>query len=338
MNKELLTGIVAALENRPSANFSAEDVNDAAVKAIMAQCGLDENSTPREIRAAQPQAFALVEEAIDVIMPAKLQALMGQFAEVRQFARDAEVVFDIEKLGKNRAKLTIAKGARAGIYRAAKLDNKWFSPETHVETVAVYVTLEELILGTASLSEFFNNILEGFQEIVYKEVFNALASGKSAAGYDAMKPATTTTKATLATAIDQVMPYVKQYGNATIFGSYEALSAIYNPLAAASGYPNLEDSSDIRNKGFVQIYKGVPCVEMPNYLVDETNDKWFYESKYVFVIPANAKPVKVALRGDMVIIKNTQAVGSEKWEAHKMIGVGVAMANNYAVIEVSDIA
>ena len=335
MNKELKLGLVAALENRPSASFSAEEVNEAAVKAIMAECGLDENSSARDFRAVEDKAFALIEEAIDTILPKKLEQVLGEFAEVRQFARDAEVVFNIEKIGKNRAKLTIAKGARGGIYRVAKLDKKWFSPSTSVETVAVYVTLEEIILGTMSLSELYNNVLEGFEEKIYKEVFNALAAGQSAAGTGYNAITTNTTKATLGSAIDSVLPVVKAYGIPTIFGSYAALSNIYNPLAASSGYPNVEDSSDIRRYGFVQVYKGVRCVELPNYLVGGSD--WFYDDDKVFVIPSGVKPVKVALKGDLTLIRNTQAVGSEKWEAHKIVGVGVAMANNYAVLTVTDL-
>jgi len=171
--------LIAAFEGRPVENFAADDVNEAAVKAIMEKCGLDENSNARDYRAAEATAFALIEEAVDEILPKKLEAVLNEFAEVRQFARNAEVVFDVEKLGKGRAKLTISKGARGGIYRAARLDNKYFGVETQVTTVAVYVTLEEILLGTISLGELFNNILEGFEEIVYKEVFNALASGSA---------------------------------------------------------------------------------------------------------------------------------------------------------------
>lgn len=336
MTKEMKMGLIAALENKPSASFSAADVNEAAVKAIMSECGLDENSTGRDFRAVEDRAFALIEEAIDEVLPKKIESVLGEFAEVRQFARDAEVSFNIEKVGKNRAKLTIAKGARGGIYRAAKLDNKYFSPKTEVATVAVYVTLEEIILGTMSLAALYSNILEGFEEAIYKDVFNALASGKSAAGegYDAKT--TTTTKADLGSAIDAVMPTVKAYGIPTIFGSYAALSNIYNPLAStASGYPNTEDSLDVRKYGFVQIYKGVRCVELPNYLVSD--DKWFYDDDKVFIVPSGMKPVKVALKGDLTLVRNTQATGSEKWEAHKIVGVGLAMANNYAVITVSDL-
>lgn len=337
MNKELKLGLIAALENKPSTSFSAEEVNEAAVKAIMAECGLTENSSSREFRAVEDKAFALIEEAVDEVLPAKLAAVLGEFAEIRQFDRNAEVVFNIEKIGKNRAKLTIAKGARGGIYRAAKLDNKFFSPEVSTQTVAVYVTLEEIILGTMSLSELYNNILEGFEEIVYKEVFNALAAGQSAAGAGYHAMTSNTVKASLGSAIDKVMPVVKAYGIPTIFGSYAALSNIYNPLAATGSYPNVEDSADVRKYGFVQIYKGVRCVELPNYLVDNSNSQWFYDDNKVFVIPSGMKPVKVALKGDLTLIRNVQATGSEKWEAHKIMGVGLAMANNYAVITVTDL-
>lgn len=337
MNKELKQVLIAALNGvAASANFSAEETDRAAINALLKEIGIDENSTGREIRAKEDLAFALIEEAVDEILPKKLEGVLQEFAEVRQFARDAEVLFNIEKIGKNRAKLTISKGARGGIYRAAKLDRKYFSVDTTIQTVAVSVTLEEIILGTLSLAELYSNILEGFEEIVYKEVFNALASAKPVAGYDRIgHDSPTTVKADLGAAIDKVMPYVKQYGIPTIFGSYQALTNLANP--ASEWHPEMNDSAERRQYGFVQLYKGSKVVELPNYLVDNKNDTWFYDTKYVFVLPSGIKPVKVALKGDLTLIRNTSAVGSEKWEAHKLIGVGVAMANNFAVIEVTDL-
>ena len=337
MNKELKQVLIAALNGvAASANFSAEETDKAAVNALLKEIGIDENSTGREIRAKEDLAFALIEEAVDEILPKKLEGVLQEFAEVRQFARDAEVLFNIEKIGKNRAKLTISKGARGGIYRAAKLDRKYFSVDTTIQTVAVSVTLEEIILGTLSLAELYSNILEGFEEIVYKEVFNALASAKPVAGYDRIgHDSPTTVKASLGSAIDKVMPYVKQYGIPTIFGSYQALTNLSNP--ASEWHPEMNDSAERRQYGFVQLYKGAKVVELPNYLVDNKNEKWFYDPKFVFVLPSGVKPVKVALKGDLTLIRNNTAVGSEKWEAHKLIGVGVAMANNFAVIEVTDL-
>ena len=336
MTTELKQVLIAALNGVPAtANFSAEETDRAAINAMLKEIGIDENSSSREIRAKEDLAFALIEEAVDEILPKKLENVLGAFAEVKQFARDAEVVFNIEKIGKNRAKLTISKGARGGIYRAAKLDSKYFSVSTSVHTVAIYVTLEEIILGTMSLSELYTNILEGFEEVVYKEVFDALASGQAVAGYGRIGgDSISTNKAGLGGSIDTVMPYVKQYGTPTIFGSYQALSDLSNP--ASEYHPEMVDSADKRSYGYVQMYKGSRVVELPNYLVDNANKDWFYDTTKVFVLPSGAKPVKVALKGDLTLIRNTQATGSEKWEAHKIMGVGVAMANNYAVITVTD--
>lgn len=320
-------------------NFSSEDVNQAAINKIMETVGLTENSTAREIRAVEPAAFALIEEAIDEILPKKLENVLGEFAEVQSFARDAAVQFNIEKIGKNRAKLTISKGARGGIYRAAKLSNKYFTIETSVYTVSVYETLEDILLGKSTLAELWNNILEGFEEIVYKEVFNALATAEPAAtGYDRISDtlsATTTTKDALGDALDKVIPYVRQYGQPTIFGSYQAVSGLSNPTT--DWHIESEDARERRQYGFIQLYKGVRIVELPNYLIGTGNDEWFYDPSYVFVMPSGAKPVKVALQGDLYIKDNEQAVGSIKREAHKLMGVGVAMANNFAVIQVTDL-
>ena len=331
--------LIAAFENKPyvegELNFSAEDVNTAAINAIKKELNLADNASVRDIRAVENEAFALIEEAADAILSKKLEAVLGQFAEVKTFPRDAEVVFNIEKVGKNRAKLTISKGARGGIYRAARLDNKYFGLSTNVQTVAIYCTLEELLLGSVSLGELFANIQEGFEEIVYKEVFEALATGTPVAGYPRIKSddasIVSTTKDGLAASLDKVLPYVKQYGIPTIFGSAAALDLLANTGDAY--HPELEDSKDRRQIGIIRIYKGVRVVELPNYLVNGT---WAYDPRYVFVMPSDVKPVKVALKGEMYIQKNAQAVGSETWQAHKLVGVGVAMANSFAVITVTD--
>ena len=196
--------------------------------------------------------------------------------------------------------------------------------------------MEDILLGRVSLGERYNDILEGFQEELRREVFNALAAGAPLSGYDRINGGeasnVTTTLSALGTAIDKVVPYVKAYGVPTIFGSYAAISAISNPVSNTA-----LDSADIREKGFVQRYKGRQVVELPNYLTSLSNDEWFYDPSYVFVIPGDIKPVKIALRGEAYRQDNKSAVGTEKWELNKRMGVGIARANNFAVIKVSDI-
>lgn len=341
MNKDLILHIAQAMSNKPSANFSAEDINKAAVVELLKEIGLSEKASLREIREASPRAFSIIEEAIDETLPGKLQDVFGGFAEIRQYARDQEVIFNIEKIGRGRAKLVISKGARAGIYRAARLDSKDFPVKTETYTAAVYRNLEDLLLGYVSLSDMYQDIVEGFEEEIMKDVFNALASGATVAGYgrigaDPDSTYLSTDKESLINALDKVIPYVKAYGVPTIFGSYAALANIYNPVVGTSWALN-QDAADIRENGFVKVYKGIRVVEVPNYLVDLNNDKWLYDPSYVFVVPSDLKPVKIAMKGETYIKENSDAVGGEKWNAHKMMGVGIAMANNFAVIKISDL-
>jgi hypothetical protein len=69
MNKELLQGLTAALQGNASTNFSATDVNDAAIAAILKEAGLPENPSPRQIRDNERAIFSLIEEAVDEILP-----------------------------------------------------------------------------------------------------------------------------------------------------------------------------------------------------------------------------------------------------------------------------
>lgn len=350
MEKELFMLLNAAMKNKPvqyqSTTFSAQDVNEAAVKKICETLGLPENATIRDIRAVEGAAFALLEEAFDEIVPARIKDVLGNYAEVKTFARDEEVVFELNKLGKNRAKLVISKGSREGIYRAARLASATFTLPTYVETAAVFISLEEILAGKITLAEMFNTIVEGFQEEIYKQIFEELASGTPAAGYarigEGQGGKVLATKDTLGEALDVIMPYVKAYGQPTIIGSYQAISGLYNPVASTTTggvviqYPTREDNEDIRKIGHVTMYKGAQVIELPNYLLDNSNTKWFYDVNKVFVLPTGVKPVKVAFKGDTLIQKNNNAVGGEKWEINRMLGVGLAMANNYAVIEVTD--
>ena len=353
MEKNLLFKLIAgACQNKPVQNegttFSALDVNEAAVKAICETLGLPENPSVRDIRPVEGLAFSLIEEALDEIVPAKIKDVLGQFAEVRTYGRAEEVIFELNKLGKNRAKLVISKGSREGIYRAARLTSSTFVLPTYVETAAVFISLEELLAGKVTLAEMFATIVEGFQEAIYKQIFEELASGTPAAGYARIGEGNggkiVATKATLGQAIDVVMPYVKAYGTPTIIGSYQAISDLYNPVATTTTggvviqYPTREDNEEIRRLGHVTVYKGAQVIELPNYLLDNSNTTWFYDVNKVFLLPTGVQPVKVAFKGGTMIQKNQNAVGGEKWEVNRMLGVGLAMANNYAVIEVSDAA
>lgn len=314
---------------RPVAGANFADVKSATRNAMIEFAGIA-NLTPREIRANKPYLMALVEEVIDEILPEKLESRVGDFAEVKQFARDAEIVFDIKGKGKRRAYLTIKKGQRGGMYQAARLDNVQMTLDTWVETVGVFVTLEEILLGKYSLQDLMNNILDGFVERLYVQVIEALqalATYAPAANIDSGADVDSS-------ALDPLVRIVAAYGQPTIFGFHNLVSKFTNVQGTTNPNIPASDLDEIKNRGYVNIYKGTPIVLLPNYIVDEnTNTEWLLGEEYLFILPSGAKPVKIALKGDMHIEEVSHPTGSMEQNAHKIIGVGMLLANNCALYE-----
>lgn len=324
---ELKTAFKAALMPADPSKFSAVDANEAAINAILETYELDKASA-REIRARQAEVFAIMEEVIEEILPAQVTNIVGGFVETKTFARDARPIFEIKGLGKKRARLGIVEGARGGIYKARRLDNKSMEVSTKVWTVSVYVTLEDIILGTYSLADLMANIVEGFTEKIYIESVKALRTAKTVApkanisggnGFDGAE-------------VDRLIAIAKQYGDAIIMGFGPAIAKINN----GTGWDTnpgvaVADVDDIRNAGFVTKYHGVPVVELPNYLVDNNNAEWVFKPGDLFILPAASKPVKAAMVGDLRIVETPHASGSAEQNAHRIMGIGLMLANDVCV-------
>lgn len=310
-------------------NFA--DIQTASRNALIEFYGL-KDLTPREIKSKRVEIMALIEEVIDEALPAKLLDRVGDFAEVKQFARDAEVVFQIKGKGKRRAYLTIKKGQRGGLYHAARLDDIQMSMDVWTETVSVYVTLEEILLGKYSLADLMANILDGFVERLYVQVIEALqaaytvipnANKAGAAGIDTGK-------------LDDVIRVIAAYGQPVIMGFHKVVAKINNSQFISGSNPNVptSDLDELKAKGYIGQYKGTPIVRLPNYIIDEnTNAEWLLDESFLFILPAGAKPVKVALKGDITISEITHATGSMEQNAHKLLGVGILINNNIGLYE-----
>lgn len=314
--------------------FSQEDANESLINGILEYYGLKDASA-REIRARQPEVFALIEEVIEEMLPRQVEDIIGGFTEVKTFARDAEVVFEIKDLGKARARMGIVEGARGGIYKARRLDSKVFAVPVKTETVGAFVTLEEILLGTQSLADLMANIRDGFVERIYVQAVKALRTAKTLAP----SANQATGNGFVAADFDRLVRIASAYGTPIIMGFRSALTKINNAQGWSTIYPNVAtaDLDDIRNKGIVGIYKGTRVVELPNYLVDEQNAEWVFKEGDIFVLPADAKPVKVAMKGDLVIREDPHPTGSVEQNAHRMMGVGLYLANDVCVYTDSQI-
>jgi len=330
MNKKDLRQLLVS-NFKPVADVNFADTASATRNALIEYYGL-QGLNSRELRANKGLVMALVEEVIDEILPEKLNNRLERFAEVKSYARDEEVIFEIKNKGKRRAYLTIQKGAKGGMYKAARLDSTQMTLNTWIETVGVYVTLEEILLGKYTLRDLMNNILEGFEERIYVQVIEALQS----AGGNAPSANVTSSTSMNLESLDSIIRVISSYGSPMIVGPKSRLGEITNQASFADATPNtpVEDLNDVRNQGFVGLYKGTPVVELQNYIVnEETNAEWLLNEDYLFILPASARPVKVALKGDLMIREITHATGSMEQNAEKMLGVGLLLTNNIGVYD-----
>lgn len=332
MNRnELMSLLVAAAKNEPTTEFAVEDVQAAASNAIMKYIGI-ENATARDIRNHRNEIFDIIEEVVDKVVPAKMTDILGQFAEVKSFGRDDQVKFHITGLGKGRVKAAIVPGARGGIYRARRLDTSDVELRTHVETVGYMITLEELLTGSRSIADIVAVIAEGLVEKVWIEVVKALRAAY--ASVPANNKATVASGDNIDLAgLDKVIRTIASYGKPVIMGFAKLVDQINNKVGFTGAAPNLpaQDLMDIRNQGFVGVYHGTPVIKLPNYFVDETNSQWIFKEGDIFILPTDARPVKVAFQGEAYTAEVNQPHGGTEWHLHKMMGVGIVFYNNIGI-------
>lgn len=333
MNRTELISAMKGAISPDLTKFSQQDADRVAIEGILESFGLKDASA-REIRAKQPEVFALIEEVIEEMLPKAVEDIVGGFVEVKNFARDAEVVFEIKGLGKARARRGIVEGARGGIYKARRLDEKMFQVPVKVETVGVFVSLEDILLGRYSLAELMANIRDGFVERIYIKAVEALRTAKTLAPAANIQTGNGIDNA----ALDKLIAIAGQYGRPIIMG-FRGVVAKINNGANWTNVPSIAaaDADEIRNRGIVTIYHGIPVVELPNYLVDENNAEWIFKEGDLFILPGDAKPVKVAFKGDLVIREAEHPTGSAEQNAHRMMGVGLMLANNVCVYTDEDV-
>ena len=181
-------------------------------------------------------------------------------------------------------------------------------------------------------AELYQNILQGFEERIYQGIVAALRTAKtlapgshifSGSGLDLED-------------LDAAIRVASAYGdNVVVIGFKSMLSGISNMSTVSGSTPNVsvDDVNDIRATGRVNLYKGTPVLELPNYILrDGTTASWTFKESDLFVLPGDSKPVKVALKGQLVMEEATHPTGSKVWNAHKMIGVGLLLADNVCIV------
>ena len=269
--------------------------------------------------------FSLMEETLDEVLPKKVVEQYNQFAEVKTFAQGDSVKFK-RPIGSNkRAKQFITRVGLAGIYEVFKLakNEETFEVRTSAIGGAAQIGFEEFLDGRVDFAEVTRIIMEGMDELIYKEVGAALKASINQlppANYGAVNGFDEKT-------FDRLITIAAAYGEPTIYCTYEfAVNMI--PQEAWRYTESMKD--ELWRTGRLANYKGRKVVILEQGFEDETNTTKVIDPGYAWIIPtgADSKPVKIAFEGNTIVDEFTGYDRSREIQVYKKVGVVAMLANN----------
>ena len=270
--------------------------------------------------------FSMIEETLDEVLPKKVTQQYDQFAEVKTFAQGDKPVFRRPLNTRARAKQFVTRVGLAGIYEVFKLgpaEKESFEVRTSAIGGAAQIGFEEFLDGRVDFAEVTRIIMEGMDELIYKEVAAALkasinqlppANRVAAVGFDE-------------NAMDRLIQIAAAYGTPTIYCTYEfAVKMIPNE---AWRYTEAM-KTELWNTGRLASYKGTKVIILEQGFEDETNTRKVIDPGYCWVIPtgADGKPVKIAFEGGTIVDEFNNYDRSREVQVYKNVGVTAILANN----------
>lgn len=282
----------------------------------------------RQYKINQNTIFALIEQTIDDVLPDKVMAQYGQFAEIKTFAQGEKPIFTqkITTASRRRAKQFIGKVGLAGLYEVFKLDGRSYEVTTNAIGGAAQVGFEEFLDGRVDFADVLNIVLEGLDECIYYEIQKQLVG--AAANIQAANKATET--GFVESTMDNLLSVADSYGGkATIYCTFE-FAATMIPSEAQWVSNSMADAR--WNNGYLGNYKGHQVIVLPQSYVDETNAQKVIDPGYAWIIPTGAeKPVKIAFEGGTIVDEYTNYDRSKEVQIYKKIGVRAVFSPNMCV-------
>ena len=233
-------------------------------------------------------------------------------------------IFRRKTTNNNRAKQFITRVGLEGVYEVFKLGGQEsFEVQTSAIGGAAQIGLEEFLDGRADFAELTAIVMEGMDELVYKEIGAALmgainqlpaANISSWAGFDEKE-------------FDRLLSVVAAYGDPTIYCTYEFAVK----MVPSEGWRYTESmKQELWNTGHLATYKGRKVIILPQGLEDESNTRKVIDPGYCYIIPsgADSKPVKIAFEGGTIVDEYTNADRSREIQVYKKVGVVAMLANN----------
>lgn len=268
------------------------------------------------------KVFSLISETIDAVLPPRLIDRWGQFAEIKTYGQGDRPVFT-RRTGKVRAKQFITRVGLAGRYETFKLGSESFEVQTSAMGGAAKIGFEEFLDGRVNFAELTQIIMDGMDELLYREIAKALQSSLNQLPVNNKVAVNGFVEA----AMDFIINQANVYGKPTIYCTREFAVK----MLPSQNWTSDQMKNEMWNNGFLGTYKGCNVIVLPQTFEDETNSRKVIDPGYIWIIPAGAdmRPVKVAFEG---ATHTRECDDNDDWsrdiQVYRKVGVGVMMTNN----------
>ena len=315
---------LGALGVNPSKEFSALDYDKAFRGEISNSF---ECKNVADWMRIKPDVFELLQEMADEYLPMRLNATLGQFAEIRQIEQGNKFEFKLRK-GHMRGKTFVTQVAPSGQYETFRLDVSQFTVPVKAYGAAAIVEWERFLNGDESFVELMQIIAEGMEDRIYEQIQGILQGATNSMPTANVKSDT----AFVSTKMDELLAVVRAYGRPEIWCSQEFAATITNQVGFSAATPNLPnaDLDDIRNQGYVGMYHGVRVIVLPQSFTDETNSTKIINPQYAYVIPAGQERiVKIIMEGDTQVRDIENRDWTSEVQMYKKVGLAIVTNPNY---------
>lgn len=282
----------------------------------------------RTYKTNQNTIFALLEQAIDDVLPTRVMQQYSQFAEIKTFAQGDKPIFTqkITQASRRRAKQFIGKVGLAGLYEVFKLDGQSYEVATNAIGGAAQIGFEEFLDGRVDFAEVLNIVMEGLDECIYIEIEKQLI-GAVANVQSANKVAR---NSFVEADMDRLISIADAYGRSQIYCTFEFAATMVPSDARMSDA--MRDA--MWNNGYLGNYKGHQVIVLPQSFEDETNTTKVIDPSYAWIIPTGAdKPVKIAFEGGAIADEYTNYDRSREIHIYKKVGVRAIFSNAICVYQ-----
>ena len=309
----------------PSATFAFEDknltftaLNETFRKELNTLAG-----SYRDYQNNKNLIFELIEVGLDEVLPPRIMEEYGQFADVRTFAQGDKPVFTVRvtEASRKRAKSFVTRVGLAGRYEVFKLDGRSLEVPTSAFGGAAQIGLEEFLDGRITMSDVYDIVLEGMDEVIYKEIANAMSTLSNEVPAVNYSVQTDFDEAEM----DRLINIADVYGRSTIYCTFEFATH----MIPVDRWASNEMKQQRWNNGYLGNYKGHNVIVLPQSFEDATNARKVIDPSLAYIIPTGAeKPVKVAFEGQ-TLVREVPFKGNEDWsqEIQTYRKLGVALFN-----------